>query len=224
MIVTVEDRTSYFLSKLEAMWPNRLALSVKETAETLNVMLGVKNGTGADELVRRALKSGRLIPGLGRPAGRHWRIPLYDLAYHFGQGFQPGDLTTATKLASAKRTRGVSKQATTFPTQPSQPIKRRGRAAILPSTSFLEEKGILRLHADGETESWQWAPDSEPAVAPQFETEVQQKRHQDQWERTQQIWNEVARELSVIMASERAAYAESQPKPSKRRRATDHRT
>jgi hypothetical protein len=222
MIVTVEDRTAYFLNKLEAMWPNRLALSVKETAETLNVMLGVKNGTGADELVRRALKSGRLIPGLGRPAGRHWRIPLYDLAHHFGQGFQPGDLATATKLASAKRSPTTSKRAAVVHAEP--PLKtRRGRAAILPSISFLEAKDILQLHADGETEVWQWSPDLGAEAEPLFDTEVQQKRHRDQWERTQQIWNEVVRELSIILAGERASEAGALP-VSDRRRTTDHRT
>ena len=216
-MVTVEDRTAYFLNKLEAMWPNRLALSVKETAQTLSVMFGVKHGTGAEELVRRAIKSGRLIPGLGRPAGRQWRIPLYDLAHHFGQGFQPHDVATATKVTSAK-TPPTAKQTITTP-----PPKRRGRAAIVPSTSFLEDRGLLQLHANGETETWQWAAEPELLPVPLFATETEQKRHQAKCARTEQIWRELYDAINQIRARERAEESMTSSPPSlKRRRPSQH--
>lgn len=209
MIVTAEERTAYFLSKLEAMWPNRLALSVKETAQTLHEMLGVKLGTGAEELVRRAIKSGRLIPGLGRPAGRHWRVPLYDLAYHFGHGFQPADLATTSKLAAARRITGATVPA-------SRPVAARGhrsKAAIVPSTGFMTADGIYMMHGENGNEVWQWAPDLVMPPLPALATEAQQRRFTRNRERTEQIWDEVNHALQEIRAQGRAERIASFPEP-----------
>jgi len=214
MIVTAEERTAYFLGKLETRWPNRLALSVKETAQTLHEMLGVKLGTGAEELVRRAIQSGRLIPGLGRPAGRQWRIPLYDLAYHFGHGFQPGDLATTSKLATIRR-RPVTPMRESR--SPESTPKRRGRAAIVPSSGFLDTRETFRLHGKDGDEVWQLAPEQTPDPLPTFDTEAQQQRDALNRERAVQIWEEVSHALRAIRARERAEQSMALPAPTRAR-------
>jgi hypothetical protein len=190
--------TDYFLARIEALntagdlWPpTRAALTADEVAAVLSRLLP---GKWPSEVVRRALKSGTLIPGLHRVNG-HWCVPLPLLAQAIANQCLPTLVGGITKLGRTKVT--AEKLAQPVPRQ-------KGHAGVIPSTvGFLTTHGEVGFRdEDGDT-LFQEAAEPEDIVMPVFSTEYTAKRHQVRMRRAERFAHAIFHHLARIEAAKR---------------------
>lgn len=190
--------TDYFLARIEALntagdlWPpTRAALTANEVAAVLSRLLP---GKWPNEVVRRALKSGTLIPGLHRVNG-HWCVPLPLLAQAIANQCLPVTTNRTIKLGHAKI--HADKLAQSVPRQ-------KGRAGVIPSTvGFLTTQDEIGFHdTDGDT-LFREADEPEDMIAPVFTTEYAAKRHHVRGRRAERFAQTIFQQLARTKAVER---------------------
>jgi hypothetical protein len=190
--------TDYFLARIEALntagdlWPpTRAALTADEVAAVLSRLLP---GKWPSEVVRRALKSGTLIPGLHRVNG-HWCVPLPLLAQAIANQCLPTLAGGVSKLGRIKVS--ADKLAQPVPRQ-------KGHAGVIPSTvGFLTTHGEVGFHdEDGDT-FFQEAVEPEDIVMPALSTEYAAKRHRVRMRRADKFAGAIFQQLALIEATER---------------------
>ena len=190
--------TDYFLARIEALntagdlWPpTRAALTADEVAAVLSRLLP---GKWPSEVVRRALKSGTLIPGLHRVNG-HWCVPLPLLAQAIVNQCLPTLAGGVSKLGRAK----VSADKLV------QPVPRqKGHAGVIPSTvGFLTKQGQVCFHDEDGDIVFQEAPEPEDIVIPVFSTEYAAKRHHVRMRRAERFAHAIFHHLARIEAAKR---------------------